>query len=96
VGIDSLRIHDLRHTAASLMISAGASVKAVQRQLGHATATMTLGLYGHLCDDDLDALADALDRRIAAAPAPPARPERSPNPRAGVVPLATRRLESHT
>lgn len=49
--------HDLRHTAASLAISAGANVKAVQRMLGHATATLTLDRYGHLFDDDLDHLA---------------------------------------
>ncbi len=35
-------IHDLRHTAASLAVSAGANVKAVQRMLGHASAAMTL------------------------------------------------------
>ncbi len=73
-GLDEgLRIHDLRHTAASLMISSGASIKAVQRQLGHATASMTLDLYGHLYDDDLDALGDALDLRYSEADAP-ARP----------------------
>lgn len=49
--------HDLRHTAASLAIQAGANVKAVQRMLGHATATLTLDRYGHLFDDDLDHLA---------------------------------------
>lgn len=53
--------HDLRHTAASLAISAGANVKAVQRMLGHASAAMTLDVYGDLFDDDLDAVADALD-----------------------------------
>lgn len=41
-GLARLRIHDLRGTAASLMISSGASIKAVQRQLGHASAAMTL------------------------------------------------------
>jgi integrase len=56
-----LRVHDLRHTAASLSIHAGASVKAVQSQLGHASATMTLDRYGHLWPDELDALSDALD-----------------------------------
>lgn len=96
VGIDSLRVHDLRHTAASLMISSGASIKAVQRQLGHATATMTLDLYGHLYDDDLDALADALDRRIADSPAPPARPQRASRGRGEVVDLPTDRPKSHT
>jgi integrase len=37
--------HDLRHTAASLAVSAGANVKAVQRMLGHASAAMTLDVY---------------------------------------------------
>jgi len=75
-GIDpGLRMHDLRHTAASLMISSGASIKAVQRQLGHASAAMTLDLYGHLYDDDLEALADALDERYAAARAAHTRPK---------------------
>ncbi len=69
-GLEQLRIHDLRGTAASLMISSGANIKAVQRQLGHASAAMTLDLYGHLYEDDLDTLADALDRRYAAATAP--------------------------
>lgn len=53
--------HDLRHTAASLAISAGANVKAVQRMLGHASAAMTLDTYADLFDDDLDDVATALD-----------------------------------
>ncbi|MCC2317918.1 tyrosine-type recombinase/integrase [Cellulomonas chengniuliangii] len=48
VGLPGTTIHDLRHTAASLLIAAGADVKAVQMILGHATATMTMDLYGHL------------------------------------------------
>lgn len=52
--------HDLRHTAASLAISSGANVKAVQRMLGHASAAMTLDTYSDLFDDDLDAVADRL------------------------------------
>ncbi|MEE6387202.1 tyrosine-type recombinase/integrase [Microbacterium paraoxydans] len=54
--------HDLRHTAASLAISAGANVKAVQRMLGHASAAMTLDTYVDLFNDDLDDVAAALDR----------------------------------
>jgi integrase len=53
-------IHDLRHTAASLAISADANVKAVQRMLGHSSAAMTLDTYADLFDDDLDAVAIAL------------------------------------
>jgi len=55
-------VHDLRHTAASLAISAGANVKAVQRMLGHASAAMTLDTYADLFDDDLDAVSEALDK----------------------------------
>lgn len=54
--------HGLRHTAASLAISAGANVKAVQRMLGHSSAAMTLDTYSDLFDDDLDAVSEALDR----------------------------------
>jgi integrase len=43
-GIPRATPHDLRHTAASLAVSAGANVKAVQKMLGHAAATMTLDI----------------------------------------------------
>ncbi len=54
--------HDLRHVAASLAVSAGANVKAVQKMLGHASAAMTLDIYADLFDDDLEAVANALDQ----------------------------------
>ena len=56
--------HDLRHTAANLAVSAGANVKAVQRMLGHAKASMTLDVYADLFDDDLDSVAIRLDAAI--------------------------------
>lgn len=65
--VDILTPHDLRHTAASLAIQSGASIKAVQRMLGHKTATMTLDRYGHLYPDDLDTVAAALSTARAAA-----------------------------
>jgi len=61
-----LWIHDLRHTAASLAISVGANVKAVQQMLGHRYAATTLDVYGHLYVDDLEDLADRLDERLSA------------------------------
>lgn len=69
VGLPGLTPHELRHTAASLAVSAGANVKAVQRMLGHASAAMTLDVYAGLFGDDLDAVADRLDitGRAAAA-----------------------------
>ena len=49
----TLRVHDLRHTCASLWLGAGADPKVVQRILGHASAAMTMDLYGHLIDHNL-------------------------------------------
>lgn len=60
---EGLLVHDLRDTAASLMIASGASIKAVQRALGHASAKMTLDTYGSLFEEDLEDLADRLERR---------------------------------
>lgn len=59
-GVPRTTPHDLRHTAASLAVSAGANVKAVQKMLGHASAAMTLDIYADLFDDDLEAVATAL------------------------------------
>jgi len=59
LGLGDLAHHDLRHTAASLAISAGASVKAVQRMLGHSSAQITLDRYTHLFEDDLESLAES-------------------------------------
>jgi len=59
--------HDLRHTAASLAISAGANVKAVQTMLGHKSAALTLDTYADLFPDDLEAVATALDAAAMAS-----------------------------
>jgi integrase len=52
-GVPGFRVHDLRHTAASVWLGAGADPKVVQRVLGHASAAMTMDLYGHLVDGNL-------------------------------------------
>ncbi|MGB8380436.1 MAG: site-specific integrase [Dermatophilaceae bacterium] len=62
LGLTPLTPHDLRHTAASLAISAGASVVAVQTMLGHATPAITLSVYTHLFPADLQDVADRLDQ----------------------------------
>ena len=67
IGHEGLTPHEMRHTAASLAISAGANVKAVQRMLGHASAAVTLDVYSDLFDSDLDAVSAALDVALAAA-----------------------------
>ncbi len=65
--LDGLRIHDLRHTAASLAVSAGASIKAVQRMLGHASAQITLDRYAGLYEEDLEMLAERIDAHFRVA-----------------------------
>jgi len=58
---DGLRIHDLRHTCASLLIAQGAHPKAIQVHLGHSSISVTMDRYGHLFPSDMDTLAVALD-----------------------------------
>ncbi|MGA7270088.1 MAG: site-specific integrase [Acidimicrobiia bacterium] len=65
IGKPGLVPHDLRDTAASLAISAGASIKVVQRILGHASAKMTLDVYGSLFEEDLETFADRLEERYS-------------------------------
>ena len=73
IGMPDLYPHELRHTAASLAIASGADIKVVQQMLGHGSASMTLDTYGHLFENRLDEVADAMDlartndRRAAAA-----------------------------
>lgn len=57
----SVRLHDLRHTTASLLLSNGASIKAAQAQLGHSTATLTLDTYASLMKDEQRAASAVLD-----------------------------------
>ncbi|QZT60938.1 tyrosine-type recombinase/integrase [Mycolicibacterium austroafricanum] len=58
------KLHELRHTAASLAIRSGANVKALQNMLGHASAGLTLDRYGHLYDSDVDAVGHAINATI--------------------------------
>jgi integrase len=57
-GVEPLRIHDLRHTAASLMLSSGMPIAMVSRQLGHASVSTTDLIYGGLLRDFLDTAVD--------------------------------------
>ena len=66
-GVAPLTIHDLRHTAASLLISEGAHPKAIQVHLGHSSIAVTMDRYGHLFPSDQEDLAARLDARYEAA-----------------------------
>ncbi len=59
-GVMEIRIHDLRHSCASLLISKGVSIVAVSRQLGHTNIEQTLNTYSHVMPDDNDLIRRAL------------------------------------
>ena len=58
---EGLRIHDLRHTTAALMIAAGAHPEHIKRHLGHSSIMVTMDLYGHLLPSEAEEIADRLD-----------------------------------
>ncbi|MEX2203747.1 MAG: tyrosine-type recombinase/integrase [Actinomycetota bacterium] len=77
-GLEPLRFHDLRHTAAALAIASGAHPKAIQERLGHSTITVTLDRYGHLfpsLDEELAERLDVMARGAAGSRAPSLPPE---------------------
>jgi integrase len=61
------RFHDLRHTAAALMIAEGAHLLAVKQRLGHSTIQVTADLYGHLFPSLEAALTDRLNDSYRSA-----------------------------
>ncbi len=61
-GLAGLTPHELRHTAASLLVASGANVKGVQKMLGHARAAMTLDVYSGLFDGELEGVAERMDQ----------------------------------
>jgi integrase len=64
-GLPTIRLHDLRHTAATLLIEQGVNFKAVQAALGHSTIAVTLDIYAHVTPAMQDSVADAMDRIFA-------------------------------
>jgi integrase len=60
-GFEGLRFHDLRHTAATLMLHAGVNPKLAAARLGHANANITLATYSHVQPDLEEHVAEVLD-----------------------------------
>lgn len=61
-GLDRMRVHDLRHGVATLMLTSGANMRVVQEQLGHRSQSMTR-LYAHVVPSAQRAAISALPRR---------------------------------
>jgi site-specific recombinase XerD len=62
-----VRLHDLRHGAASLALAAGADLKTVQDLLGHSTIITTADIYTSVLPEAHDRYADAVADLVAAA-----------------------------
>jgi integrase len=78
----ALRLHDLRHSCAALLIELGAHPKAIQERLGHSSITVTMDVYGHLFPALNEALTERLDEVFRTA-----RESRIPDRSATVVAL---------
>lgn len=62
--IPTIRLHDLRHTHATLLIEAGRPIKEVSERLGHSSAAFTMDVYGHVTDAMRATTSDVLDKML--------------------------------
>ena len=65
-GLEPLRLHDLRHTAASLCLASGMNMHDVAAQLGHANSSITATVYAHLLPSEFIRSAERYDAWVAA------------------------------
>lgn len=68
-GLEELRFHDLRHSAASFLLAEGVPVKSVAAILGHARTSTTLDIYGHLLPGEQEDATERVSRRLDSPPA---------------------------
>ena len=64
LGYENARFHDLRHSYAVAAIESGDDIKTVQANLGHATASFTLDVYGHASQKMRQRSADRMEQYI--------------------------------
>jgi integrase len=63
-GLPAIRFHDLRHTAATLLLSQGINALVVSQMLGHSDIAITLGIYGHITSDMQTDAAATMERLL--------------------------------
>jgi integrase len=66
-GLPRIRLYDLRHSAATLLLAAGVHVKVASDMLGHSTATLTLDVYSHVLEGMQAEAAATMERLLTAA-----------------------------
>ena len=64
IGLEGIRLHDARHSHASLMLKQGVHPKVVQKRLGHATISTTLDLYSHVAPGLQQTAAEGFDKMV--------------------------------
>ena len=65
-GVRRIRLHDMRHTCASLLLAQGAPARGVMEVLGHSQLGITMNLSSHVMPSALRQAADAIDRVLGA------------------------------
>ena len=66
LSVPRIRFHDLRHTAASILLADGTvPLNVVSERLGHAKPSITLDVYGHVFDEQGQAAANAMERALS-------------------------------
>ena len=68
LGLDGVRLHDLRHFTATQLIGAGVDVRTVAGRLGHSDASVTLRVYSHVIEERDRAAAVIMGRVLEPAP----------------------------
>ena len=61
----TMRVYDLRHSSATLLLAAGENVKVISERLGHASVTLTLDVYSHVLPGQQEAASAKLERLFA-------------------------------
>ena len=67
LGLDGIRLHDLRHSHATLMLEQGIHPKVVSERLGHANINITLDIYSHVMPGIQQAAAETFDKALSQA-----------------------------
>lgn len=65
-GLPKIRFHDLRHTAASLMLNHGIPVLIVSKRLGHSKPSITIDVYGHIIPSQQEKAAILMDNLMSS------------------------------
>jgi integrase len=63
-GLPKIRFHDLRHTAASILLNRGVPLLIVSKMLGHSKPSITLDVYGHLIHEMQDEASEVMDKLV--------------------------------